>query len=158
MILNWKGDGPLSVSPIDITPYKDAWAIKDIKEKEAVIKRLQSPVKPVVLVPGWNEVDDNVWFLCRNHIIDKIDSGKIEELSREEKGDDGAKKFVGITIGDFKNRQGAVYSPERLVQIIRGCNVIKTLESWKKQESRDEIRLEIAFQLEKLNKPETDSD
>jgi hypothetical protein len=154
MILKWNGDGPLSISPIDVEPYKTAWAIKDLREKEAIIKRLQSPVKNVVLVPGWNEVEDNTWFLCRAHVVDKIDSGKIEELVREEKGEDGEKKFVGVTISDFKNRQGAILNPEYLVKIIRGCFVVKTLEKWKALESRDEIRLEIVNQIDKLNKPE----
>ena len=155
MIFNWKGDGALMVMPIDVEQYKSTWLIKDKKAREEAIKVIEAPVNQVVIIPGWNEIDDSVWFLCRPHIIDKIDDGRIEEMVREEKDEKGNKTFVGVTILDFKNRQGAILSPEKLVAIIRGCNSVKTLEKWKLQESRDEIRLEIANQIEKLNKPYT---
>jgi hypothetical protein len=112
-------------------------------------------------------MEDSLWFLCRDHLVSKIDAGMIEELNREEvvdavdadgkpvlndKGEPMKKKtFVGATIADFKNRQGAVFSPAKLVEIIRGCNSIKVLEKWRKEDARDEIRAEIKEQIDKLN-------
>jgi hypothetical protein len=166
MILNWKGDGVLTVAPYDLKKFKEYDHLSK-REREGAVREISVPMDQVVLLPGWNEVADEVWFLCRDHLIAKIDSGMIEELIREEfvedVGEDGKpvldekgepkkkKAFVGATISDFKNRQGAVYGPARLVEIILGCNSTVVLEKWRTEEVRDEIRLVIKNQLDKLN-------
>jgi hypothetical protein len=166
MILNWKGDGVLTVAPYDLAEFKKYDGLSK-RDREGAVREISVPIDQVVIIPGWNEIPDAVWFLCRGHLVNKIDSGMIEELIREdfeeeldekgtpvldEKGVAKKKKvFVGATIGDFKNRQGAVYSPARLVEIVRGCNTIATLEKWLKEDARDEIRAEIKDQIDKLN-------
>ena len=168
MIFNWKGDGVLTITPIDVSVPKQFDKL-DKKDREEAVRPYTDPVDQIVVIPGWNEVSDEIWDLCRPHITSKIDSGKIEELAREEEipvlGEDGKpllneegkpkkeKKFVGVTVSDFKNRQGANFGPSRLVEIIRGCNSIATLTKWLDEDARDEIRTEIKKQIDKLNAP-----
>lgn len=159
MLVNWKGTGDdagvLVVAPIDITPFKEVDA-KGLgrKERQEALKGASVPAKQIPILPGWNEIDDAQWFLCRPHLVNLIDSGQIEEISREEKDPEtGAISYVGLKITDFKNKQGAVHSPEKLVQIIRGCNSLDTLTKWLAEEVRDEMRLEIKKKIDELNTP-----
>jgi len=170
MIFKWKGDGVLTVTPFDVNVFKQFDGM-DKKAREEAVRPYAEPVDQVVIIPGWDEVPDAVWDLCRPHIVNKIDSGMIEELAREEEvpvlDAEGKpvvdangkpkteKKYVGVTIADFKNRQGAVFNPAKLVEIIRGCNSVKTLQQWKDKDARDEIRAEIKDQIDKLNAPPT---
>jgi hypothetical protein len=169
MILNWKGDGVLTVAPYDVKEFKQFDSLSK-RDREGAVREMSVPIDQVVIIPGWNEVADEVWFLCRDHLLNKIDAGMIEELVREEivgdidedgkpvldeKGAPKNKKvFVGATISDFKNRQGATYNPARLVEIIRGCGSIAVLEKWRSEDARDEIRAEIKNQIDKLNERE----
>jgi hypothetical protein len=154
MILNWKGDGVLVVTPIDLAALEEAKNIEDEKKRFEAEAAIRTGPKQIMLIPGWNDIEDEVWFKCQGHLTNKIDSGQIEEMIREEKDEiTGEKKFIGMKPSDFKNRQGAVNGPEQLVKIIRGCNSVPTLEKWKKDESRDEIRREILNKIDEMNKP-----
>ena len=156
MILNWKGDGVLIVTPIDVKAIEAVMADPNLSKEEKKDKSdaLRTGPKQVMVIPGWNDIDDAIWFKCRDHLTAKIDAGQIEEMVIEEKDDEtGERKFVGMTPSDFKNRQGARNGPEQLVKIIRGCNSVATLEKWKKDESRDEIRRELLNRIEEMNKP-----
>lgn len=168
MIFKWKGDGVLTITPVDVNVLKQFDKL-DKKAREETIRLYVEPIEQIVVIPGWNEVSDEVWDLCRPHITKKIDSGMIEELAREEDvpvvdaegkpvlDAEGKpkkeKKYVGVTISDFKNRQGANFGPTKLVEIIRGCNSIAVLTKWREQDARDEIRAEIKEQIDKLNAP-----
>lgn len=153
MIVNWKGDGVLAVQPIDVAPFIEAQKITDRKRREEEIRIINQNVKPVILAPGWNEVDDSLWDKCRDHLTNKIEDGSIEEMSKEVTDEAGNKKYVGMRPSDFKNRQGALNGPEQLVKIIKGCNSVPTLQRWIEEEARDEIRFEMKKQLEKLVEP-----
>lgn len=153
MIVNWKGNGVLAVQPIDIAPFVEADAITNHKEREETIRVINKNVKPIILAPGWNDVEDAVWFKCEAHLKDKIDNGQIETMAKEVAEEDGTKKLIGMRTVDFKNRQGVSNGPDVLVKIIKGCNSVGTLEKWLKEESRDEIRFEMKQQLEKLTAP-----
>jgi hypothetical protein len=159
MILNWKGDGVLVVTPIDVKAIEAVLADPNLSEKQKYEKEaaLRTGPKQVMLIPGWNDIDDDIWFKCRDHLTDKIDAGKIEEMIKEEKDEaTGEKRYVGMKPSDFKNRN-AVNGPEVLVKIIRGCNSVATLTKWKEGEGREEIRSEIFKKIEEMNKPPAES-
>jgi hypothetical protein len=153
MIINWKGEGVLTVQPIDTAPFIEAQKNTDRIRRTEEIRDICQNVDAVVFTPGWNEIDDAVWFLCRAHVMKKIESGQIEEMSKEAVDENGNKIFVGMKPSDFKNRQGAANGPEMLVTIIKGCYSMPTLKRWIENEVRDEIRMEMKKQLELLTDP-----
>jgi hypothetical protein len=152
MILNWKGDGALVVSPIDVDLYEEANKIEDRVEREGAIRNLITPIKQVAIIPGWNDVDDAIWFKCRKHVDALIDSGKIEEMSKEVKDSEGNTSYVGMTISDFKT-QNKVNGISKLSEIIKGCHSLETLKKWKSMDAREDIRKEIMDKMDLLNAP-----
>jgi hypothetical protein len=98
-------------------------------------------VSQVRLFPGWNEVPDAQWDLCKLHIKDKLEAGKIEEMSRKDKDKDGNDIYIGVPISDIR-------SLTKVEEIIKGCLDIGCLEKWKKEDSRESMRIAYVNQIE----------
>lgn len=138
MIVKWNGDG-LLVAPL-VEQNTDA-------SKTGVPFQVGGE-KIITIIPGFNEVPDEVWANIEPHIQDKMKSGQIEEFSKQEKGDDGIVIRHGIPLRRFL--------PERAREVVRNCFSLDSLQKWLEgyeeveQETRDEIRNEIKDQIEKI--------
>ena len=157
MLINWKGDGILAVQPIDVEPVKLAQKIPNRKEREEELRVITVNADPVIITPGWNEVPDEVWNLCRDHLKQKIIDEQIVELSKEETDDKRVKTFRGMTITDFK-QQNATNGIQKLLSIVADCNNVANLKNWIEIETRDGVLKEMKIQLEKLTSPPTEEE
>lgn len=98
--------------------------------------------KLVILMPGWNEVADDVFNQIQPHIVDKMDSGDLEIYAKKEgTGDDV--KYVGSPLRDVR--------ADKARDIVNGCFNVELLQTWR-QDAKipTEIRHLVDMQLEKI--------
>lgn len=88
----------------------------------------------VQFLPGYNEIDDKDWNAIQKNCKKKLDSGDMEILKK----DDEAVSFLEIAKED----------PDSAREVIRATYRIDTLEKWRKETSRDELRAEIMNQID----------
>lgn len=126
MLVNWKGDGMCYVLPVDP------------EEKDQAKAAL---LKPVVLYPGWNDVPDNQWKLCKIHLQEKILGGAVEEIAEK------VKTGVGE---DYVGRSFAVIckQPNKAIEIVKNCFNVECMQKWLTEIERDEVRVAIKSQIE----------
>ena len=131
MLINWKGDGKsdriLTCPAID-TEYTGALVAKD---------------DLVVLIPGWNEIDDDSFKKIYPHIRYLIEAGQIEFYCRRENGEDGAVTFVGQPLRDIR--------ADKARDIVKGCFNMTNLKEWiEDMKITTEIRHLIDRQIEDI--------
>ena len=136
MIINWrkKDAGLLTVSMI----------------KDGTI------VKTLSLIPGHNELSDDEWDGIKGQLEDKIKVGDIVPIEVESKKEvevNGKTKSKRITATDFRDLPA-----EKALKIVRDTYNKKTLNKWRKDESRDEIRAAISEQLDLIKNPNKKTD
>lgn len=98
------------------------------------------------IIPGINEVDDRIWAVVRPALEPKIKLGTLQEVAAVEKasGKAGEKTITGKSITDLPAQEAEA--------IIKQTLDVALLESWKKIEKRDEVRLAIASQIDEMKK------
>jgi hypothetical protein len=133
MLVKWNGDGLLSVAPIDP-------AMSDAAKANLI--------KAFILFPGWNEVPDAEWNLCKFHLVDAIEKGKVEEYAAKEKNDKGMDIYVGIPIETV-----ATKTPKKAIEIISECCNPTLLERWNTDviSTNNFVNIALAKQIRKCN-------
>lgn len=139
MVINWK-QARVKIIPL-VDPDK-----KDVQ----VSKR-------VILLPGMNHVDNEDWDICKK-ILTKYDMTNMEVITEnvivvEEVKKDGktSKKEVKKETSEFKE-----FSFELAEKAIDDCFDLKTLNKWKKDESRSDVRALILEKIDKIKNRKND--
>lgn len=132
MLIKWKGDGVVSVSPIDASMEDPAAA---------------NLIKPVLLYPGWNDVADDIWEKCRPHMVNYFAADMVEEINKKDKNEKGDDIYIGILFSDIAARK-----PNEATELVKNCYVKKTLEDWRDQINRPDIRNQIDDQIKKIER------
>lgn len=144
MIVNWKGERVLSVPVI----YKNRKK-GDGGENVTEIRHVGSQSN-VVLIPGYNDVDDAEWRRIQRHLQRYLDTGKMEIEFKKEKDEESDRYIVvGVPLRRVQPRKAMV--------MVKGCYNLETLKLWQQGgrpdyevEVRDEIRAAIKDQMEKI--------
>lgn len=100
----------------------------------------------VRLIPGYNEILDEVWLNVRNHVDYHLASGVIVEYGRKEKDEDGNDILVGTSI----RRQ----TPSKAKEMVKNCFCLDTLDLWENgsDDYEMETRADIRVLIEKQRK------
>jgi hypothetical protein len=115
----------------------------------------------VVLSPGYNQVDDAKWGVCRNLVLCQIaDEVIVEEWSEVERGSGDHKKAVFSTSCEGEKSKTTVRIPatfrditrKRTDEVIKETFNVKTLQEWYDNDDRMDIRAKIYNQIEGVNK------
>ncbi len=112
-------------------------------------------VGSITLLPGCNDVDDDIWKSAREMVEDKIKHKLIiEEHAKIEIKDvpipntkGKTRKIVKIDAKTLKELE-----PDEAEDIVKNTFDLKTLKKWKKGESRDAVRSVIIGQIETVEK------
>lgn len=107
MLIKWNGDGLLGLPVID----------GNLKTT------LVGQDEIIVIMPGWNEIEDDKWNIIATHVEDKLASGKLEmqgtkEIDKETK----AISYVGKALRDVR--------ADIARTIVQECYNKSVLESW----------------------------
>ena len=142
MIVNWKGERVLSVPVIERGETEDG----EIKDTSRV-----GAHKSVILIPGYNDIDDDDWEVIEIHLSKYIEIGRISTETKREKVDEeegGGYAKVGVPLRRIP--------PAKAKNIVDGCFNLASLELWLngkgdyEPEVRDEIRTQIKEQVAKI--------
>jgi len=134
MVINWKQARVLIIPLIDI-------ATKQIE-----------PTGRVILLPGMNEVSEANWKICKQHLT-KHDFLSIEEIKSDVK----VAIVEGLEKSEKKNTKEFHEFPIELAEkAIDDCFDMKTLNAWKKKESRPDIRAMILSKIDKIKNRKND--
>lgn len=125
MIINWRKER-LNVIPITRKVQAD---------KKAVV------VNKIVLMPGYNEVDDSFYADLKKILKRHLDAGNVEFV-QVDKGDGSKGKATAKTISDLPAEEAA--------EIVKKTNNPETLKKFKKAEKRDEVRSVIKDRQEEV--------
>jgi hypothetical protein len=90
----------------------------------------------IQFLPGYNEIDEKDWNAIKNNCKRKLDSGDMEILKVENK----AVSFLEIAKED----------PEGAREVIQATYRVETLERWRKETPRDELRAVIMNQIDTI--------
>lgn len=105
------------------------------------------------LIPGINEVPDAQWGSVKKSLESKLSDKLIEEVGSttvKGKGQNAQDVTVGKTIKDLSFGEAE--------SIIKQTLDVKLLETWKKGEERQDVRLAILNQIEEMQKREKKGD
>lgn len=105
------------------------------------------------LIPGINEVPDPQWNIAKKSLEPKLAVKLIEEMGSttvKGKGQNAPDVSVGKTLKDFNFSEAE--------SIIKQTLDVKLLETWKKSEERQDVRLAILNQIEEMQKREKKGD
>jgi hypothetical protein len=128
MIVNWKGGGLMTCSPIDLSPEAD-------HSKDVLIKA-------IVFYPGYNQIEDDVWNMCKPHMAPYFEADLIEEKSKKDKIDaDGLETFIGVPFENIAARKES-----EAINLVKNCLNPQTLDLWEKETNRSNIQTEIRVQ------------
>jgi len=126
--------------------------------------------KNIMFLPGYNEVSEADWNKARKHeqVQDYIKRGFFEEVGtvkeevvevpvmdkkgKEVKDEAGKVKTEKKKVEVIEEVKLSELDAEKALSIVNDTYMIDTLEAWRKEEGRDEIRAAIANQIEKINK------
>jgi hypothetical protein len=150
MIVNWQGTGVLTIPATDP-------GIKTVEKTEggSEMPRKIGAEEVVMLIPGYNEVTDELWAKAARNCLHHIKSGKIEEMGKEDTDEDGNKFMRSYPIRKIV--------PSKAMEVVKGCFNLKSLEFWLTgseeydAETRDEIRAMIKDQIEKIKNGNRDT-
>ena len=115
----------------------------------------------IFIQPGWNHLKNVQWEQAiRNESIAKqVESGVIElqadkiEIVEEERtfeDDKGKSKKRKVKTVQTEGKDFSDLGAEEALKVIEDCYNLDTLASWRKVESRDELRAAIANRIEKI--------
>ena len=90
----------------------------------------------VQFLPGYNDIDEKDWKSIENNCKKKLENGDMEILKIEDK----AVTFQEVAQTD----------PEKAREVIAATYRIDTLEKWRKETPRDELRTEILNQIDNV--------
>ena len=105
------------------------------------------------LIPGINEIPDAQWSAVKKSLEVKLASKKIEEvgaITAKGKGQNAPDVTVGKTIKDLSFSEAE--------SIIKQTLDVNLLETWKKGEERQDVRLAIHNQIDEMQKREKKGD
>lgn len=105
------------------------------------------------LIPGINEIPDAQWSAVKKSLEAKLASKKIEEVgatTAKGKGQNAPDVTVGKTIKDLSFSEAE--------SIIKQTLDVNLLETWKKGEERQDVRLAILNQIDEMQKREKKGD
>lgn len=145
MIVNWKkkNAGLLTISVID---------------KKGNITQM------VVLMPGHNEIEDELWenIKINSGVNYHIDNGNLIEVTEVEEIKPGSRRRLSKE-GEEEKVVKVTKSIHKMFaktakEIIQDTWDLPTLEKWLDKEGRDEIRAVIYKQIEKINNPKSDKE
>ena len=110
-----------------------------------------SPDIMVHLVPGWNDIPDDVWEKIKPDVADRLkalDGGvaQIEICTMQQKIEGEGGKVQSIIVP----RPFSKADPVLAAEIVKGCYRMKTLEGWLENEGRSDVRALILTQIESL--------
>ena len=110
-----------------------------------------SPDNMVHLIPGWNEVPDDVWEKIKIDLADRMkapDGGvaqiEINTMQQRIEGEGGKQTTIVVP------RPFSKADPILAKEIVQGCYRVKTLEGWLENEGRSDVRALILTQIESL--------
>ena len=130
MIVNWKGSGMLMVPIVDL---KSGTSIPGKVGGEQLFR----------LMPGNNDVPFDLWQKMKPHLVDHLERGRISEIGRNEKGENGA------VVGDTP--LGGLHMKRQKIEVIEDTLDMRTLDKWKKEnESDEDITRALNRQIEKV--------
>jgi len=100
----------------------------------------------ITVLPGTDEVADEIWNLARRNVLTKIDAGEIEELYKVELDEKEAKK--GIVIGKLFGDLDAIQQDA----VVKECLNVKTLNRWidGTVSIKDSTRSTVKNQIDKM--------
>ncbi len=139
MIIEWKKNGP---KVIPAGRYKKG----------------ENPIKKnILLLPGMNEIDDDLWKAARKLVLHQIGKYIIEhhaQVSEQKKviEDPETKEKKEETVVEIKSKEFKKLDISRAIEIVQDTWNIDTLKKWEKEEGRDSVRAEIKNQIEKIEK------
>ena len=115
----------------------------------------------ITLAPGKNDVPDHLWDAAKHNLSHDPEAKWIKEFSEKkvvEKLPAGMREAAAKKIGNGKYEISKSIplkdvKPQEAEEIIRDTFNLKTLEKWKKEESRDSVRAAILNQIETIEKP-----
>ncbi len=120
MIIRWKTDSLL------VTPLKDK-------------------INSETLFPGYNFIEDKIYKEIANDLKRYVDQGRMEILGEIKTVKQNNKNVTKVYSKDLKDFEG-----NKAIEIVKNCNNRKTLEKWKKEDSRDEVRIAIKEKIDDI--------
>jgi len=145
MIVKWNGDGMLVIRLMN----RDFKTMK-VQKHEGLDDGRVAAGKMIRLIPGFNDIPEDEWNQARLEVLDRIKDEKIIEYCKDKlDGETGEK--VGVTGASIRRQH-----VNTARTMIKECFDVKTLNDWLngrddlEPETRDEMRLRIKQQLEKI--------
>lgn len=134
MIVNWKKKN----AGINIIPL--------VKEKNGK----KNTVGNLMLLPGHNDIPDKKWKMAEPSCEKHIAAGDLEIINAD--WDKETKKKKTVKADDKKQTAESIrdVSPAKAKDIINNTYNIDTLSKWQEEETRDETRLQITKQIDKI--------
>jgi len=133
-----------------------------VKWKKERLKVIPYKVKNVlagkiILLPGYNDVDEKEWVHARVGVKDLIGKDIIEVATEVKKTvkkveDPVTKEVTEKTEVTIISKKFKALSLEKASEIVADTYNMETLKKWKKNESRDSIRKDISNQIDKIEK------
>jgi len=116
-----------------------------IKNTEARIRIVPSgnDLVPVKLAPGFNEVDDSIWTKSRLNCEYELKNGLLVEFMVSVKDEKDGQSIAGKKFTELE--------ANKALEVVAGTFFVPQLEAWKGKSSKDEIRLAITKQIDKVN-------
>jgi len=119
-------------------------------------------VIPVVnLLPGHNDVPDDIWALGRKHCDNHLSAGNLVEIGEDKpvkvmeeqvNPETGKKEKVSVEKIVTSPLTLKKMSPQKAIEVVKDTYSLDTLNKWRKEETRDEIRAELLNQIELIEK------
>lgn len=119
-----------------------------------------SSAESVELVPGYNDIPNDLWVFARANAKRRMDSGKISEewtkvpaeeaaklklpeglIIASDDAKEATKRLVPATLADI-DRKG-----NKVLNIVKGTFHILTLNKWYNEELRADVRVELQKQI-----------
>lgn len=147
MLVEWKGQGPLSFTKPNPTIRRDNKTGKSFKT-------VLTSGDVVIMVPGINPLPTDFWkSLERNRNVQRMISDNQLSVIREDDGDPEKAKKEGVSV----ELQG--------LDVAASCDIVKkvmnkkVLDKWFEEETRRKVIVTIERQLDTLKiKPRKDDD
>lgn len=106
-------------------------------------ERLNYISKDVLLVPGYNDIDDKIWDEIKSSLKNHIKSGNIKIVSKEVTKDN---KKINVSV-EFKD-----LPVDKQRELISKTNTIEILTKWRNSVTDSEIRVLIIDQIDQIKK------
>jgi hypothetical protein len=97
----------------------------------------------IVLVPGWNEIEQDIWPNAEPTMEDEFKAGVFEYTAKDAEDANGNPVRIQITLADVR--------ADKARKIVEGCFNHKNLEKWKDDPKLTaELRALADIQLKKI--------